>query len=796
MLFRMLIKNLKQKKSMNIILLLFVILAAAFIATSVSDMVAVMNGTDYFFEQSGLDDYVIVTFRGDKNADASNDEKVEKFLDSNKWVDGYGIDENMYLRNKNFEIEGREEVQINDTVILSCFKINQQKFFDSENREITSMENGTVYIPYSYMDANDLKAGDKITITDLKEFQKEFVIKGYFKDASFGSEMMGVHRCIISEEDFAEILSDSSFTYGKMYSIKTNNLKEFKNDYNKADIYQLFSGGQNTIKLTYIMDMIVAGVLLMLSVCMIIISTIMMKFVIVFTINEEYKEIGIMKAIGIQNSDIRRMYVVKYFAIAVIGSAIGFAISIPFARLLLKKVAKNIVIMGDKSSMLIELAASIAVAVIIVLLAYGSTKKVKKLTPMDAIRSGNNGERFRKKGILKLNGSKLKPTTFMAYTDVFSEIRKYAALCITSIVGIWLLVMPINTINTLSSDSIAVIFSMQSCDMWITTDEMEEWVYTQDINAMEEGMVRYKNKLVEADIPVEKIFMEVMFRLQITKGDKAFNSTAFQGIYTDTTGYAYEEGTAPMYENEVALGYTTAEAIDARVGDTVYITMNGEKKEYIVSALYQSMNNLGEGIRFHQDAELDPMAINGVFGVQVSFGDEYDSDVKEQYREKAAAVLKNANIRTMSEFIDDMIGGIAGQLGSLKLLILVIVILVDILVVVLMQKMFLIREKGTMGMLKTMGFTNGNIMAWQTKRIAVVLFVGMLIGCITGTPFSKITSGQMFKIMGAPHIEFEVKPFEVYFMYPLIVFIAAVMICILTMRKVRKVTVHDIRGEE
>lgn len=796
MFFRMLIKNLKQKKSMNIIILLFVILAVTFIATSISNMVAVMNGTDYFFEQSGLDDYIILTLRGDKNADTSNDENVEKFLDSNKWVDGYSIDENMYLTNKDFEIEGREEVQIDNTVILSCFKINQQKFFDSENREITSMENGTVYIPYSYMDANDLKAGDKITITDLKEFQKEFVIKGYFKDASLGAEMMGNHRCIFSEEDFAEILSDSSFAYGKMYSIKTNNLKEFKNDYNKADIYQIFSCDQNTLKLTYIMDMIVAGVLLMLSVCLIIISAVMMKFVIVFTINEEYKEIGIMKAIGIKNSDIRRMYVVKYFAIAVVGSAIGFAISIPFARLLLKKVAKNIVTIGDKSSMLIELAASIAVAVIIVLLAYGSTKKVKKLTPMDAIRSGNNGERFRKKGILKLKGSKLKPTTFMACTDVLSEIRKYVALFITGIVGIWLLAMPINTINTLNSDSIAGTFSTQSCDIWIISDEMDEWIITKDINAMEEGMVRYKNKLVEADIPVEKIFMEVMFRFQITKGDKAFNSAAFQGIHTDTTGYAYEEGTAPMYENEVALGYATAEAIDAKVGDTVYITMNGEKKEYIVSALYQTMNNLGEAIRFHQDAELDNMAINGTFGIQVSFGDGYDSDMKEQYREKAASVLINANVKSMREFINDMIGGISGQLDSLKLLILVIVILVDILVVVLMQKMFLIREKGTMGMLKTMGFTNRNVMAWQTKRIAVVLFAGMLIGCITGTPFSRITSGQIFKIMGAPHIEFEVKPFEVYFMYPLIVFIATVIICILTMLKVRKVTVHDIRGEE
>lgn len=795
MFFRMLIKNLKQKKSMNIILLLFVILAAAFIATSVSNMVAIMNGTEYFFEQSGLDDYIIITLRGDKNTDASNDENVEKFLSSNKWVLQYRVDENMYLTNKNFEIEDRE-VNLNNSMILSSFRINQQKFYDSENREITQMEDGTVYVPYSFMQDNDLRAGDKIRITDFAGFEKEFKIEGYFKDAALGAEMMGSHRCIFSEGDFAEILSDSNFAYGKMYSVKTNNLKEFKSDSGKADFYQAFSLEQKTIKLTYIMDMIVAGVLLMLSVCLIIISAVMMKFFIVFTINEEYKEIGIMKAIGIQNHDIRMMYVVKYFAIAVVGSAIGFAISIPFAKLLLKNVVVNIVTMGNKSSMLLELAASIAVAVIIVLLAYGSTRKIKKFTPMDAIRNGNNGERFRRKGLIKLNGSKLKPTTFMACTDVFSEIRKYMALFMTSIVGIWLLAMPINTINTLASDSIAGVFATQQCDIWIVNDEIEEWIMAKNRDVIEEALLRYEKELVEADIPVEKMFMEVMFKYSITKGNETVTSMAFQGINTDTRGYTYEEGLAPMYENEVALAYGTAEAVDARVGDTIYISMNGEKKEYIVSALYQSMNNMGEGIRFHQDEEMDWMAINGCFGVQVCFGEEYDSDAKEQYREKAASVFENASIQTMGEFIDNMIGGVAGQLESLKLLILIIVILIDILVVVLMQKMFLIREKGTMGMLKTMGFTNGNIVAWQTKRIAVVLFAGMLIGCITGTPFSRITAGQIFKIMGAPHIEFEIKPLEVYFMYPLIVFTATIMICILTMLKVRKVTVNDIRGEE
>lgn len=47
------------------------------------------------------------------------------------------------------------------------------------------------------------------------------------------------------------------------------------------------------------MDMIVAFVVLVLSVCLMIVSFAVLKFTITFTVTEEYREIGVMKAIGI-----------------------------------------------------------------------------------------------------------------------------------------------------------------------------------------------------------------------------------------------------------------------------------------------------------------------------------------------------------------------------------------------------------------------------------------------------------------------------------------------------------------
>lgn len=143
-----------------------------------------------------------------------------------------------------------------------------------------------------------------------------------------------------------------------------------------------------------------------------------------------------------------------------------------------------------------------------------------------------------------------------------------------------------------------------------------------------------------------------------------------------------------------------------------------------------------------------------------------------------------------------MLGDTAGRVKELKTIILAVVLVVNVLVIVLMQKIFLIRERGEIGMLKAIGFSTGSIIAWQTKRVSLVLAGGMIIGVLTSVPFSQITSGQVFKLMGADSIEFVVNPVEVYIAYPVIVFVAAVIMCIFTMLNVKKIKIQDMNNIE
>ncbi len=796
MFFKILKKDLKRKKSMNFILLIFIMLATMFISASINNLLVAMNGVDDFLRSSKLSDFIVITIGGSPEEKVENDINFENFLDNQEYVTDYTIGDFVMPNNNDYSIEGKDVLDMNSSTLLTDIHQGNQLFFTEDNKEIKQVEKGEIYLPRMVMIDNDLKNGDTFTLHVTDEEKLELKIAGYFKDSFLGSSMMGTKRMLLSEEDYAYVKANSDYTYGHSYSIDVSDVSKFRKAYNNQDVNVLFGDGWSLIKMSYIMDTIIAAVFLMISICLVVISAIMLRFTIIFTVNEDYKEIGIMKAIGINDKSIRSLYLAKYVCLAVVGALIGFVASIPVSRVMLKEITKNILLVNANGNIMVNVILSIAVAVIVILSAHLSTGKIKKFTPMDAIRSGNNGERFKRKGLIKLSASKWKVTSFMAVNDVISELKKYLILLVASAIGVWLIVMPINTINTLRSEKIMDWFAMVDSDFMFVEDKLTDILTAGDKQAYETYLTEIENTLSEKGVDYEKVFTEAMFRFRIRKGDNAANTFSMQGVRTKTTDYVYDEGSAPIHENEVALTHITAEKMDAKIGDTVYITTSDEEKPYIVTAYFQSMNNLGEGIRFHEDEELDYSAVMGGFGVQVKLSDKLDEKEKDKIIKELEDDYPEGTVQPIVEFINDMIGGVSDQIAGLKPVIIAIVICINILIVVLMQKMFFIREQGQMGMLKAIGYSNKDIIAWQTKRIMFVLLLGITLGTVTGTFFTKLTSGQVFKIMGATKIEFQINPLEVYVMYPMVVYVAIVIGCVLTMLKVRKIDVSSIREEE
>ena len=65
---------------MNVILFLFTVLAAVFVASGLNNLVSVLTGTDYYLDQANVGDYIIISSTGE------DDSFLKNVLDTSKYV--------------------------------------------------------------------------------------------------------------------------------------------------------------------------------------------------------------------------------------------------------------------------------------------------------------------------------------------------------------------------------------------------------------------------------------------------------------------------------------------------------------------------------------------------------------------------------------------------------------------------------------------------------------------------------------------------------------------------------------
>ena len=418
-------KDLKRKRAMNIILLVFIILASMFVSSGVSNILTVTTALDRYFEMANVPDYLAIYQK------KASDKDVYKVLENASAIDEFRIEEGITITQSNITRKGEplNASNTSQTLALQSDRVMGINYFLDDGSILKSVPKGKIYTAAFTEKNMGLKVGDIITV-EVEGVSREFTFAGGFKDAVLGSELTGVKRFIINDEDFDEYMSDE--TIKTMYSAKLLYIQTADIDRTRSQIADIsdgctFEGGRDMLSSAYIFDMIITGLILVVSLILIIISFVVLRFTIAFTLSEEFREIGVMKAIGIRNIKIRGLYLVKYSAISVAGAAVGLVLSYPFGKMLMGLSTDSIII-DSSSNAFVNILCAVLVAAVILLFCLGCTGRVSKMSPIDAVRNGQTGERFRKKSIMSLGKSKLGTTAFLAVNDIVSSPKRYAVI--------------------------------------------------------------------------------------------------------------------------------------------------------------------------------------------------------------------------------------------------------------------------------------------------------------------------------------------------------------------------------
>lgn len=755
-------KDLKRKKTMNVILLIFVLLSAMFMASSVNNIIAVTSGLDTFFDEAGMADHYVLALD-------SEDNNLENALNELGSTTEYKREDIFYSLGSNVEIDGKIMKDLDRTALVMSVENRKLNYFSPDNTEITNVEKGKCYISGPFAGEAGLEVGDKFTLV-IGEHRLELEYAGRAKDALLGSDFMGNPRFILNDTDYKYLLEDKEAQDmdGSVYYIKTTDMTAVEAAVGEQGGI-ILSADDNTIRTTYIMSMIVAALLLIVSLFLIIVSFVVLKHTIGFTLSEEFREIGVMKAIGMKNSSIRILYLIKYFAITLVGSAIGFVLSIPFSELMLKSVSTSMYL-SSKSSVLIGALCSIAVVLITLLFCWSSTKKVKKLSPIDAVRNGQTGERFKKKSIMHLRKSKLGSNAFLATNDILSAPKKYSIITIVFAILILLVMILANTANTLNSDKLLFLLGATESDIYLSQTDASVEALKPDVNPadiLEAKNVEIENILKEHDMPGDVHIESIYTTSVIIDGKKS--GIIFQHCPdTKASDYTYGEGTAPQNANEVALSYLTAEKLGVKVGDEITILADGEEKKCTVTALFQTFQQMGTVCRLHEDFDVSKLDISGAFFFQIDFIDNPDKAEIDNRVEKVKDIFDTNQVFNCADFVKDCTGA-ADTINSVKNLVLLIVLIIVILVAVLMERSFISSEKSEIALMKAIGFSNKSIIWHHTLRFAIVAFVSSILAAALCLPLTKLTMDPVMKIMGAVSgVSYEIAPLQIFVLYPLI----------------------------
>ena len=789
MLFRILKKDLRRQPVTNIILFLFITLAVTFAAAGVNNIVTVLSAQDDFYTMAGVTDYYVITNFGDDGT--ALDEATQAFQS----ISSYTCDPLLFLGTSNFKTENGADADVLNSIALCAADRCATAFFAQDDRTLVTPANGDLWVSQKLIDTGLLAQGETVTVT-VGGTALELTVTEVIKDALFGADGMGMFRVLVSEEDFDALNADDAAAAlrSALFGFETDDTGALIAELSETEQSMLSQFSGELLNMLNYLNLSIAALLALFSACLIVLFLVILRYTIRFTLNQEFRDIGVMKAVGLTDRRIGKLYLIKYFAMAVLGAVLGFALSIPFGDLLLKTLSSSMVI-ANRDPFGINLICTVVILLLVLLFCRRCVRMLQRFSPADAVRSGSVGESRGGKHRFSLGKSRMRPGTFLPLNDILSGVKQYLVMGLAFTVCLLLVLVLADTVNTMGSGSVLTLFGMKQSDaVIIPVYSLEESISEVDDTAAYD-LGEIGEKLRENGISAQ-VFCDYGYSGRLVKDSRSTDLTVMAGCGAAADEYTYLEGSAPTGENEIALTRQTAELLDVSIGDTVTLCFGMEKKEYLLTGYFQTMMNMGSGARVSRSAFISEQPCLSIFGYQILFDDAPSERELDGELDRLREIFPDWKVYDAVGYIETIIGDISSTLQTVRSILAPILLMICALVAVLMELSFIEKEKGELAMLKAVGFRNGFLIRRHLVRTGITALVSVLIAELASGPVAQVTSGIVFRTMGSSEVEFVVRPLENFVFWPC-AFLAVILAAVLfTALKTNHITARDTAGIE
>lgn len=775
-------RDLKRKKAMNIVLFILIALAATLVASSTNLMYSTTTAVNSFISNSRVADLNVTIANT-----SENNEGIEKWANNTSAIDAHYSEVHIGVPSSDITVpDGSKKISGNTVVSLSTIPRDVNLVYGQNNERFT-LQAGEIGLPISIKNTADIKLGDQITI-EVEGLSKTFTVKEFFKDAFLGSDLIALKRLMISQNDFDEIKqSVPEETWIRLWSF-VNNVNE-----NQSDITTEFSNAniqssidKELVEMSFMTDRIISAILFIVSLFLIFIAFLTLRFTIVSTIQDDYKEIGVMKAIGFTNSSIKKLYLTKYLGLSIIAGALGLGVSFPLTRTMSQKVSEYIIVPNDNTSIIIAIASTVAIVVSTLFFCAMVMRKINKASPIDAIRQGQTGERFKTSRKISLHKSKVLPTTlFLAISDVLNQMKGYIPLILTFVLSTTIIIIPINLANTIITPKFISYFGLTHADFHLETEAVSGTT-AKALTKLGRLEQEFRDKNFDVTLSVDYL-INTKYISDNGEGDERITGMKSE---SKTDQYDYLDGVAPKLENEIAITSIMSEKYEKGIGDSIVFEIDDKNHTFLISGIFQTISNGGYMVRLPDDYK--PLNVAAYFFIGSIHA---SADEKPQIIENMKEQLSHLNVKSAMEILGDITGGFIGQLKMVIGVIIVVVSLVTFFITSLFVRLLISKEIQGIAIMKSLGFANGMIRLWQSLRILILLVASIVLGVFVANVLGESLIGILFKMFGITKLSFIIVPLQVYVWCPLLIVTVVLLAVYSSCGQIKKVHVWDMKEE-
>lgn len=778
------INDLRRNKVIHLALLLFMMFSACLAVLSVVTAVQTFTSISELYKIAQPPHFLQM------HKGAIDQEKIDAFMSSYKGVTYWQTDTMIDIYGDNLTVVGNKDTyKLSDCRLdISMVKQNEAKdlLLNADHQKVM-VHDGEIGIPMLLKEMYGMEIGDRV-ILNYDGVTKEFIIQEFILDSQMNSSLVSSTRILLSDKDF-EFLSGQVGEYEYLIEAYFNTSKEaseFKTAYENAGLPQ--NGQAVTYTMIFVLsaftDIVTVFVLFLVSLLLIIVSFICVRFTIMAALEEEVSEIGIMKAIGLPFTDIRNLYLIKYRVLALAGVSLGFLLALLISGTFTKHISTTF---GNMRISALAIALSLMTACIIFLLinfyCQKILKRIRKLTVVDALVSGKgfgNEKGRTRDGLHK--SKKLSVDWLLGIREIFYQFRNWIIVFSVVLLAVLMILIPINLMTTFEAPEFITYMGSSLEDILIEVENGEN---------LETGYAKVK-ALLTNDEAVEKYNEYQTVRVNIDDADnKRMNIDIDCG---DNAGNAlkYIIGKSPEGENEIALSYLNANESGMAPGREVMLYYNGTERKFIVSGIYQDVTSGGYTAK--SKFEFPGMtAKKYTFSVNL----KENADVEEKADAWSKILGAGITVDPMQEFINQTLGGVVKQLRLIIIAIVFIGACLAMLITVLFLKLRLAKDLSEIAILKAIGFSVHDIRKQYLIKIGCVSLSGILMGIVlTNALGEKIVNAALSVAgIGIKKVELASNPLIEYVLCPLLLLVLIIFVTWIVMRTIKKYTIISLINE-